>query len=41
MKRKMKERFGVSAAIEELVRVTADCQTIKDRISKLQQYFGE
>jgi len=42
MKRKMKERFGnVRDAIEELVRVTADCRNIKDRISTLQNYFGE
>jgi hypothetical protein len=37
----MKERFGnVRDAVEELVRVTADCQNIKDRIYTLQTYFG-
>ena len=42
MKRRMKERFGnVRAAIEELVRITADCRNIKERISTLQNYFGE
>jgi hypothetical protein len=42
MKRKMKERFGnVSTAIEELVRVTADCRNIKDRLKTLNHYFGE
>jgi hypothetical protein len=41
MKRLMKERYGnVRDAIEELVRVTADCQSTKDRISTLQTYFG-
>jgi hypothetical protein len=41
MKRRMKERFGnIRAAIEELVRVTEGCQTVKERLSKLQTYFG-
>ena len=42
MKRRMKERFGnVREAIEELVRVTADCRNIKDRITTLKTYFGD
>jgi len=40
MKRRMKERFGNNRdSLEELVRVTADCQTVKERLSKLQIYF--
>jgi len=40
MKRRMKERFGNNRdALEELVRVTADCQTVKERLSKLRTYF--
>jgi len=42
MKRRMKERFNsVRASIEELVRVTENCQTTKDRISALKTYFRE
>jgi type IV secretory pathway VirB4 component len=42
MKRRMKGRFSnVRSAIEELVRVTNDCQSTKDRISKLNAYFEE
>ena len=42
MKRRMKERCGnVSAAIEELVRVTEGCQSINERLSTLQAYFKE
>ena len=40
MKRQMKERFGnVREAIEELVRVTGNCQSIEQRLLKLQTYF--
>jgi len=40
MKRRMKERFGnVRTAIEELVRVTADCRNINDRLTTLKTYF--
>jgi type IV secretory pathway VirB4 component len=40
MKRRMKELFGnIRDTIEELVRVTADCTTIEDRLSKLRTYF--
>ena len=42
MKRRMKERFGnVKDAIEELVRVTAGCQTAADRLLALKTYFGD
>jgi len=40
MKRRMKERFGnVRDSIEELVRVTAGCNSIEQRILKLETYF--
>jgi type IV secretory pathway VirB4 component len=42
MKRRMKDRFGnVRDAITELVRVTADCRSIEQRILKLKTYFEE
>jgi type IV secretory pathway VirB4 component len=42
-KTRMKKRFdgNVRRAIEELVRVTSDCRSIRDRIVKLQTYFGD
>ena len=40
MKRSMKERRGnAKYALEELVRVTAGCQTTDERLSKLKTYF--
>ena len=42
MKRRMKERCrNVRDAISELVRVTADCNSIEQRITKLTVYFEE
>ena len=42
MKKRMKERFGnVRDAITELVRVTEGCQSIGERVSRLETYFGE
>ena len=42
MKRQMKDRFGnVKDAITELVRVTADCHSIEQRVNKLKNYFEE
>jgi hypothetical protein len=40
MKRRMKERRGnAKDALEELVRVTAGCQTTDERLSKLKTYI--
>ena len=40
MKRRMRERFGsVKDSISELVRVTADCNSIEQRLLKLKTYF--
>ena len=42
MKRKMKKRFGnVKDAISELVRVTTNCNSIEQRVTKLKTYFKE
>ena len=42
MKRRMKERCGnVHDAIDELVRVTAKCQSNKERVAALKTYFGD
>jgi type IV secretory pathway VirB4 component len=42
MKRKMKALFGgVKDAIAELVRVTTDCHSIEQRVTKLKTYFEE